>query len=112
MKAEQPNQTYLDSDTEEENHRSQSFQNQTGISQNTLNAIEKKQQVEQESKQKNQEILEEQEAQKKIGIFLKLVQKIQSIFMPMNGQTIFFEKLVNMIMTNCQGEFFSKGKSF
>lgn len=112
MKSHEPNETYLSSDTEKENDRSKSVENLYGVSQNTLDAIKKKSEVENDSKKKSQDVLDAQESQKKIGEYLKIVNKVLMFMQAKQGNTVFFSKILDQILSNQQGTFLSKGKQF
>ena len=77
-----------------------------------MNAIQLKQRVEAESKEKSQQVLEKQENQKKIALYNGIAQKIIHIFSMTQGSVLFLNKLVGKMMddNNVTGNFVTAGK--
>ena len=99
---------FCDTSSEE---RAKAKRYESGVSQATLHAIEMKNQLVQEAKQSNAELLEKQEAQKNIDAMFKLVQMIQNQFISQLGHRMFMNKIItNLMESRNRGMFVGRGK--
>ena len=68
--------------------------------------------MEAESKEKNQQVLEKQESQKKVAQFNGIAQKLIHIYSMTQGSVLFMNKLLAKMMddNNVRGNFVTSGK--
>ena len=76
-----------------------------------MQAIQFKQQAENEIKSKTAELIEQQDTQKNLEMLMKISEQIKSIFSFEMGTKVFLHSLIDKMMQgNMRGNFVSKGK--
>merc|ERR1712086_519923 len=96
--------------SEEDRARGQSFNVKHGISDATLNAIQYKQGVQKELRQKSQDTIEVETKQKKIDLLVKVAEMVRSQFQCAQGSTLYFGKVVTSMLDSHRGNFVSKDR--